>query len=465
VAQPQVNPDSTIAQIEDSISKEALGCSLAIKKAKTYRGRGYDKGQEAEQEKVKIMEDMRDKVVNMAVGDSDGTHRALSIARRVRNGFKPTISKGRLADDRTLDLPGVRDVVLKLLFGRLPVGFGVTTVSVVTVRIGMNMLASKGNVPDVRKVDIYFCKPGGLGKQNKLSFIMSEKTRKPQRLEQVDIEGVAFGVAERLSRTFRAESTGLCVEAPKMLWVDSVSTAYLIYRIPYVLIGLCIPKEEWRGNDTSLAHLKIPYGSSDTSEGFENSRSIKDSRRLDEEYSEDGESFKEGGSETPHVRRYIKESRALVRYSPSTNYLLLTENGEPESYSEALNYQQEKKALQSLWMFRVKEEQDGRKSIVASEDLHLEQLDVKIAFLHGDLDEDIYMTQSEGFSPVGNRRKPKVQIKENFVWTDSSTEATALTWQSSTSLSGSCPSVETRIDYSEKQVLGYVLIVGVTTLE
>ena len=32
-------------------------------------------------------------------------------------------------------------------------------------------------------------------------------------------------------------------------------------------------------------------------------------------------------------------------------------------------------------------------SIVASEDLHLEQLDVKIAFFHGDVDEEIYMAQ------------------------------------------------------------------------
>ena len=40
-------------------------------------------------------------------------------------------------------------------------------------------------------------------------------------------------------------------------------------------------------------------------------------------------------------------------------------------------------------------------SIVASENLHLEQMDVKIAFLHGDLDKEIYMQQPEGFVVQG----------------------------------------------------------------
>ncbi|GJX01036.1 hypothetical protein Tco_0184949 [Tanacetum coccineum] len=68
-----------------------------------------------------------------------------------------------------------------------------------------------------------------------------------------------FGVAERLSRTFRAESMGIRAEAQKMLWVDSVSTTYLIYLIPYVLIGLRTLEEEWRRKDTSLTHLKIVF--------------------------------------------------------------------------------------------------------------------------------------------------------------------------------------------------------------
>ncbi|GKC28611.1 retrovirus-related pol polyprotein from transposon TNT 1-94 [Tanacetum coccineum] len=232
-----------------------------------------------------------------------GTSVHATYCKKELERFKLRSGKVRLADDKTLDIVGVGDVVHKTSFVTswtlkdvryIPslkrrlilawqldekgyhVGFGdqqwkVTKVSLVVAhgnkrgslymverlgdisRIGMSMLASKGNIPDVQKVDM------------DLSFIMSVKTRKLQirscdrimMLKMVPETPLHFGVAERLSRTFRAKSTGLGAEAPKMLWGDSVSMAYLIYRIPYVPIGLRIPEEEWRGKDTSLAHSKV----------------------------------------------------------------------------------------------------------------------------------------------------------------------------------------------------------------
>ena len=98
-----------------------------------------------------------------------------------------------------------------------------------------------------------------------------------------------------------------------------------------------------------------------------------------------------------------------------------------------------KKTLHNKWVYRIKNEHNGSKRykarlvvkrfqqkkgidyseifspvvkmstirlvprMVAVENLHLKQLDMKTTFLHGDLEEDIYMSQPKGFIVQGQK--------------------------------------------------------------
>ncbi|CAH9139194.1 unnamed protein product [Cuscuta epithymum] len=169
---------------------------------------------------------------------------------------------------------------------------------------------------------------------------------------------------------------------------------------------------------------------------------------------------------TPPRQRLAKNRRAPNRYSPSNFYLLLTDGGEMESYAEAVRVDdkgkwklamdderasltsndtwrlvelpQGKKALHCKWVYLFKKDVDGSKrykarlvvkgfeqrygidytdifspvvklttiqlvlGLVAAENLLLHQMDVKTTFLHGDLNDEIYMVQPEGYVAEGN---------------------------------------------------------------
>nr|GEZ24757.1 retrovirus-related Pol polyprotein from transposon TNT 1-94 [Tanacetum cinerariifolium] len=187
----------------------------------------------------------RDKEVNQAARDSDdrlvcyventvedrimdsGASFHATYCKKELERFNLCSSKVHLADDNALGIAGIKNVVLKT-------SFGTNVEACIWLRIGMSMLASKGNVPDVRKKAVTL----HLLHQSKdpATMILLSKTVSGVAVEQIVMlkmvpkTPLQFGVAERLSQIFRAESMGL---------------------------GLRIQEEDWRGKDTSLTHLKV----------------------------------------------------------------------------------------------------------------------------------------------------------------------------------------------------------------
>ncbi|GKB52665.1 hypothetical protein Tco_0903418 [Tanacetum coccineum] len=219
---------------------------------------------------------------------------------------------------------------------------------------------------------------------------------------------------------------------------DSSSLTKQLQKSQVVLVD--IPKNLAENDNIVAEHVlsseitQSPGRSSDTSDGSENSKSFEDNGRLDEEYYEDGESSKEEGSETLQVRRSTRESKAQWKKDIIEEMVSLEKN----QTCSLVRISTRKKESQRLWMFKVKEEQNGRK---------------------GALNDTSTQHKSEGFQLAGQKEILKCSLKEILYGLIQAPRQRYLKFDSlmqKDKMKDKC---------SKKQVLGYVLTVGVTTVE
>uniref|UniRef100_A0A803Q806 Integrase catalytic domain-containing protein n=1 Tax=Cannabis sativa TaxID=3483 RepID=A0A803Q806_CANSA len=183
------------------------------------------------------------------------------------------------------------------------------------------------------------------------------------------------GVAERMNRTSteRARSIRIQSGLPKQFWAKAVNTtAYLINRSLSSPLEYKIPEVVWSGKEMNLSHLKVS-----------------------------------GCVAYVHI-----SDQGRNKLDPkSKKCTFIGYGGDEFGYCIWDDERKKKEGVDYIEIFALVVKLNTIRSvlsIVAIENLHLEQLDVKTSFLHGELDEEIYMHQPEGFSKNGKKNMASI---------------------------------------------------------
>ncbi|RVW22815.1 Retrovirus-related Pol polyprotein from transposon TNT 1-94 [Vitis vinifera] len=213
------------------------------------------------------------------------------------------------------------------------------------------------------------------------------------------------GVAERRNRTLMEMKRSMMGRSnfPEYLWGEAIkTTTYILNRVPRVAI-VNFPTVEINPIVDEIPPV-----------GMRRSQRTRRSTLSNDYYVYLGEREYDIGKEVDPTTYYEALS------SDKANEWLIAMRDEMQSMSdndvwELVDLPKGYKPIGCKWVFKTKRENKGNverykarlvMALVAHFDLELHQMDVKIAFLNGDLSEEVYMSQPEGFKENG---------KENMV--------------------------------------------------